>query len=394
MRWPEARALKDAAAVFLSTSAAWFIGTVSWGSGGLPALALAPAVVPLWAAQPDRLRAWMVMFGYYLAAGRGLPSGAANFFGSQVPIGQPIAMWVLASALLAAAWAIAWGRAGHVWRVPMALAITIVPPLGIIGWTNPVTAAGVYFPGLGWAGLAIMAGLMAAFCYRRSRLGAVLILSLAGMLAAEREPPNAPGWIKAQQTRFGGSGHGGRDFVLDYEANVKMIGRARASVATIQLYPEGVAGQWGSTTQDLWAPALQELAAQGRSVLLGVEVPAEGTQRYRNALVLAGSESGMFTQRVPVPVSMWRPWADDGAESDLFGDGIGMLHGQRVAVLICYEQGIVWPMLISQASRPSLLIGASNTYWAKGTSIPSIQTASMTAWSYLFGTPLVMAFNN
>lgn len=390
MRRLEQLTRSDAATAGFAAGIGWLIGAVSWCGVGA-ALVLAPAIVPLWACQPNRARAWVVVLGYYMAAGKGLPVGAAQFYGMHTSIIAPIAMWVVASGLLAGAWALLWGRSGFVWRVPAALVVTIVPPLGIIGWTNPITAAGVYFPGLAWLGLGAMVLFMAALCYPSLRVLAYLLVILAN---SPVDPPTAPNWIAAHQTLFGGAGASRRDFMRDYEANMFMIDQVRDSPAIYQLYPESVAGLWSDATQELWAPVLEDLAQQGRSVLLGAEVPVEGSAQYRNALVMAGSETGLFVQRVPVPISMWRPWADDGAIADLWGDGIGEINGTRVAVFICHEQGIVWPMLLSQVARPALLIGAANTYWANGTSIQAIQAASMTSWSALFGTPLVMAFNH
>ena len=90
---------------------------------------------------------------------------------------------------------------------------------------------------------------------------------------------------------------------------------------------------------------------------------------------------------------MWRPWSDSGTVADLGGDGIGLIQGQRVAVLICYEQLLTWPMLLSLAGRPQLMIGVANDYWAADTSIPPIQRTTLQAWSRLFGLPLVIAVN-
>ena len=45
----------------------------------------------------------------------------------------------------------------YLWRAPLALLATIVPPLGIIGLASPLTAAGYLFPGTAWVGLAAVA---------------------------------------------------------------------------------------------------------------------------------------------------------------------------------------------------------------------------------------------
>ena len=56
-------------------------------------------------------------------------------------------------------WTVAWTDrpAKYVWRVPLAFVATTIPPLGIIGFISPLTAAGYLFPSTSWAGLAAVA---------------------------------------------------------------------------------------------------------------------------------------------------------------------------------------------------------------------------------------------
>lgn len=366
------------------------VGLVSWGPH-LAGLLVAPVVVLAWARQPTRLQAWLLVLAYYLAAARGLPSGAARFYGPDAPAVFSVALWLGASLALAAPWALLWGRAGWWWRLPACLVLCILPPVGIVGWANPLTAAAVFFPGAGWSGLAAMLLGLVALCHapQRSALG----LALLAALAVHAEPPPAPPWISAENTAYGGSGAAGRDYLRDYAANVDLVRRAGRARSRVVVYPETVAGRWTSATADLWAVTADRLAEQGRTVLVGAEVPIEGGSQTRNALAYVGAEHGALYQRVPVPFSMWKPWTDAGTIADPFGDGIGQLHGRRVASFICYEQLLVWPMLLSLAASPDLLIGAANDYWAASTSIPAIQTMTLRAWSQLFGVPLVAAVN-
>ena len=179
----------------------------------------------------------------------------------------------------------------------------------------------------------------------------------------------------------------------DYAANQSMIELAVNSKTPFILFPETVAGLWTPATAELWDDAAAHMRATGRTALIGAEVPIEGSAKTRNALVLVGQSSGELVQRIPVPVSMWKPWSDEGTEANLFGDGIGQVNGRRVAILVCYEQLLVWPMLLSQASRPEIIIGAANDYWAAETSIPDIQITTLRAWTRLFNVPLVAAVN-
>lgn len=86
----------------------------------------------------------------------------------------------------------------------------------------------------------------------------------------------------------------------------------------------------------------------------------------------AGADAAPMVQRVPVPIGMWRPWAAEGLDANLWGRGLAELRGVRVAYAICYEQLLVWPMVTSLAQRPAVLVGAANDWWARDTSIPRI----------------------
>lgn len=367
------------------------IGAAAWGSS-FAALALAPLVVLVWATRTTRLTAWLVMLAYYLAAARGLPFGAARFFGSDTPAIFSALLWFGASLALSAPWACLWARQGYYWRVPLALVLCTVPPVGLVGWANPATAAGVFFPALGWPGLIAMVAALAALCYWPRRIGAILtVAALAGAMISSS--PAAPSWIQAHQTTYGGSGEAGRDYMRDYAANQSMIELAISSKAPFVLFPETVAGLWTSATAELWNDAAAHLRTTGRTALIGAEVPIEGSAKTRNALVFVGQYSGEMVQRIPVPVSMWKPWSNEGTEANLFGDGIGQVNGKRAAVLVCYEQLLVWPMLLSQAAGPEIVIGAANDYWAAETSIPGIQTTTLRAWARLFNVPLIAAVN-
>ncbi len=385
-----ARVERFCAPTWVATLVAVIIGAASWGTD-LPMLAVAPLVVALWSTRNTRLSAWLVMLAYYLAAARGLPFGAARFFGHDTPAIFSVLLWFGASLALSAPWACLWARQGYYWRVTLALVLCTVPPVGLVGWANPVVAAGVFFPSLGWFGLAAMVAALAALCYWPVRVGmALTVVALAGTSV---NAPAAPEWIQAHQTTYGGSGGAGRDFMRDYAANQSMIELAVSSKAPFVLFPETVAGLWTPATAELWDDAAAQLRSTGRTAIVGAEVPIEGTGRTRNALVFIGHQSGELVQRIPVPVSMWKPWADAGTEADLFGDGIGQVNDKRAAVLVCYEQLLVWSMLLSQAARPEIVIGAANDYWAAQTSIPGIQTMTLRAWSRLFSVPLVVAVN-
>jgi apolipoprotein N-acyltransferase len=108
---------------------------------------------------------------------------------------------------------------------------------------------------------------------------------------------------------------------------------------------------------------------------------------------MRGIQTGVFLQRVPVPVSVWKPFSHGGAPLHLAGPAVLDIAGQRAAVLICYEQVIPWTALTAALARPTVFVGMSNDYWATGTTIPQWQRLCLRSWSRLLGVPYLLAVN-
>jgi apolipoprotein N-acyltransferase len=219
----------------------------------------------------------------------------------------------------------------------------------------------------------------------------VLVLaSLAGAHPLSRAPVN---WF-GRDTHYGPAASGSAEALTRFFVLQELIDQARyVPVGSITLYPELLVGDWRQATDQLWRQRAEELAARNATLVIGAQVPlADG--RYDNALVTVGAQGGQqLIQRLPVPISMWRPFLNSGARAHLTMTGVYALRGKRVAVLICYEQLLVWPVLVSMAFSPDLILAASNAWWARETSIPGIQKTALRAWSRLFNIPVVSAFN-
>ena len=119
----------------------------------------------------------------------------------------------------------------------------------------------------------------------------------------------------------------------------------------------------------------------------------ERSYSYQNAAIIRGAQSAVFLQRVPVPISVWKPLSHGGARLHLAGPPVVELASQRAAMLICYEQVIPWTALTAAAARPTLFVGMSNDHWAAGTTIPQWQALCLRAWSRLFDVPYLLAMN-
>lgn len=399
--WPSVtlKALSATQLVFQS-GLAFLLGCMSWGQAPC-VLTFLPLVTLLWARSGSRRSAFLVMASYYLGASRGLLGGASVFF--QDPDGMRswwsgAVIWIAPNALLAAVWASAWGPQSRAWRALAALAIVSAPPIGVVGWANPLTSAGDLFPGLGWLGLCLTLALTCSIASAPSwRVLAALGIAMAAAGAAKCigvADVTSTAWM-AIDTKLGkGADEGGDGFDQMQRLQREVESAAgRAPVGAILVLPELVAGDW-SVDRTWWSPIDRILKKRGQTVVVGAHVADVGSRKSVNALFTIGAAASVvMPDRVPVPVSMWRPWSAEGTRADWFAPGVGRVGTTRVGHLVCYEQLLIWPALVSAAGSPDVLVGAANDWWARGTSVPVIQRQAVAAWGRLFGLPVVFASN-
>jgi len=63
------------------------------------------------------------------------------------------------------------------------------------------------------------------------------------------------------------------------------------------------------------------------------------------------------------------------------------------AILICYEQLLVWPFIQSRLAGADTYVGIANHWWFADTTVPLIEEHSLIAWSRLFGAKLESSIN-
>ena len=184
-------------------------------STGRPIGMMAAAGMPLACLAPGtRKTSFHSAFAYYVGALWPMIPGLEAYWKSELLI--PFVLWILSAILLSVPWAIAWTSA-HVhclWRAPLALLATIIPPLGIVGLASPLTGAGYLFPGTSWLGLAVVAlvpGVALSTQILQLRHRVVVLFSIIGVCAAlsvgavklhSHDVKLPPGWI-AVNTHFG-----------------------------------------------------------------------------------------------------------------------------------------------------------------------------------------------
>ncbi len=326
--------------------------------------------------QPTRTRAAAAAFTYFAAASAPIP---------WITDGPAIGIGILltASAILTLPWVALWHSAPsqRFWRIPVALLISAIPPIGIINWASPLTAAGLLFPGTALAGLATTAVAEAYWpVYPKTVAVGILAANLLYM------PPAQPPTIQAINTAES------PDAFQKNESARLAIHNVNSNLTIL---PEGAVRRWTEATETFWKETIDNLKATNRIALIGAGLPIPNSDEFHNSVITIGaSQTGRFDQRIPIPIGMWKPFGPaGGVPLNLTGPGTLNLGEQRLAILICYEQLLVWPMLHSALEKPTLIVGISNAAWTKHTYIPAAQEACLQAWSRLFGIPYVSAIN-
>ena len=376
-------------------------GAIAW-SGHLAAIPLSLVAPLLIHHAKSRTHAYASMLCYYAAASWPLIPGARAFFGVQ---GTPLIGFVLclaAAALLALPWGLLFtrGRRKAALSILMCVLLTAIPPLGIIGWASPLLSAGVLFPGSRWFGVALIIVFLSIFGCKPALSLVCLTLCALVFHFQYTQPQLPPGW-EAVNTNYGGAGQGEPDFATEYNTQQSIQTIILESHAVVLLFPEHLVALWNEAADAFWENTLTAAAAQHRTVLIGAGINLPATSRnhfeqesYLNVLLARGEENGaLYQERIPIPIAMWKPFDDDGVPLKLFAHGTIRIHNQNAAVLICYEQVLVWPFLSCALQHPTILLTTSNDYWAKDTRIPAIQQSSAASWARLFRLPVLSATN-
>ncbi|MBL4603399.1 MAG: hypothetical protein JKY84_11685 [Emcibacteraceae bacterium] len=274
--------------------------------------------------------------------------------------------------------------------------IAILPPFGTLAAPNPYMAAGYLLPGTGILGLILVASIIILPFQLK---GLSMKMFLCGLIATSLmsniiydEAPSPTGWV-GLKTSFKD-----QNTNLTQERNKRTLALIAQITSELDngnkviIAPESV---FGLRTLGL-EPQLKLIEARARRndaiVLIGIIEEISGTRE--NTLLILGAEPDQYNARQPVPFVMWNPWKGSGFNSHWFNSGIHNIAGKRTAILICWEEWVPWPMLLSSFQYPEVIVSASNHGWTmNGEYMWNKQTVSAKAISNLYGLPIVNAAN-
>lgn len=384
------------------------IGLIGW-NGNLAGMIALPLVFILWNVARSRTEVFCMMLAYYMAADRGLFDGAAVYFmdpylqNRSLPTG--LFFWTVPSTILAGTWALLWGRENRPLRMSATLLVLILPPVGIIGWGNPLTAAGALFPAAELTGLVLTVWLSILLAtieptakikwnFQTYVIGTLLGFSVFLNLVFQPVKPDPH--IDAVSTHFDMARMDGDD---QFDRMNDLLALAEASVLSasphsLVIFPELVGGDW-DVTGYFWQRIDQQARKQNVSVLVGAHrLATAGSKASFNSVFGVGNAAGIEVRgRMSMPYTLWNPFREDSVIADFKSSGTAQLEGKKTAFLVCYEHIIMWPVMLSMLDNPERLIGVANVWWAKNTSIPEIQQQILRSWGRLLNIPTAYAGN-
>ena len=334
----------------------------------------------------QRALLFSILLGYYLFSSRGLLFGTANYFESNY---IAIMIWLTAALISSSLWILIWSplKKKRLFIFPILLILLILPPIGFISWVNPIISSAILFPKLGFLGILLYILSIYILVIPSSRkiylmkfiigtlLISIIVLSHHSVKSVNNQialhPINSHLIYKNKAI----------DFMGDYRRQNKLLSIVNTSPYKTILLHENALGNFNQNNMMIWRNM-----DKNKTVLAGATIINKRVGGYDNVLmgITYNSYRTIYKQRVPVPISMWKPWDEQGANAYLFQTPIIEYKGTRVGVFICYEQLLTYTYLHTMLYDPKYIIGLSNLWWVKDKSIWKIQLRSMKLWGLLF----------
>jgi hypothetical protein len=373
-------------------AAAALIGFLGWS--GVARLNWISLLYPfLYLQSRSRLEALSAVL-YYAGATWSVIPGAAVFFGTNASFALPFLLFLCCIALGSFPWVLLYDRRMIEMSAIAALAVLALPPLSFVTVAHPLVSVGQWFPATRWFG--IFLPLLAILLYRWFGPRYITGVLLASFMVTHVSwiPPTPDPHVAAIDTHFGGTAFVPRSPFVLYQQERLIQSEALKHPYSIVLFPETAVPAWSRMTDAHWRDTFRALEQQHTTLLLGTTVPVPATDGSRNILLARGfGPHFAYVQRIPVPLAMWHFGGKDGFPLMLRYPPTIRVLNQHAAVLMCYEQLLVWPAVQSLALDPDMLLAPSNDYWASKTPIPAIQHEAARNWADLWDIPLYEARN-
>lgn len=343
---------------------------------------------------PIRVYLFLFVFSYYFVGFRGLVDSIAFFYHSYV---LAITLFLLIVLLNTLVYVLIWSKDffKRIYLLAIVIIILSFPPIGFVSAGNPLIGAGIIFPGFGLLGFVlyivfviVISSLIVFINYKKTF---VIILSLAALFHIYYWQPRTVHNSMFQTT----SNHiyySPRRIKINTKRTIArdLTQKSNEFIHNKILFYENVIGKF--TKDDLY---MWNALDSDKSIYIGAHI-YHTKQLYDNVLLKINHDdySILYKQRIPFPLSMWKPFLNKGAKLNLLSNPIIIDDKERLGIFICYEQTLIFPYLQTMLYSPTALIGASNLWWSRDDSFYNYQIIMMKTMSELMGVPLYYSYND
>ncbi len=316
---------------------------------------------------------------YFLVSSHGLIIGIYQFTENNIYIALTI--WLASSFVLATPFILICKLKSI--GLVIALALITFPPLGDIGWANPLTASGVIFSGLGYIGIALTI-ILIVILYIKPK---ILFLFLPIILLNNFNIPENKS-IKGIDTLFGNKVSNDINFVNDYHVQSKIFKLITKNEKDFLVFPESAGGMWNEAARTRFESFMKH---QKKTIFIGVDIWKKKECKASILLLDKNRNKIIYSARRPVPNFLWLLAGRICNSSK--NSGVFAYQEKIFGALICYESVITWPVLQTHLYHPENVIVICNLWWANNTNIEAIMRMKLTAWSLLFRVPYIISIN-
>jgi len=367
-----------------------FIGYTSWNLS-LSMVALSSLVFAGYFFIENRIKLFLFIFSYRLIASYGILFGLVD--SDVVGYISSCLLWIFTAFLTTIPFVLLYSHTliKKIFLFPIALILTIIPPIGIVDGVDPISAAGLFFPGYGYLGLVyyilsieLISTILTLYIDKISYrwVLSIVILSIS-IYFNTSQIKIYQGELYAYNTFYKHTSK------YTQKQLVKQINHINNNQI---LLAENILGKFTSKDMNIW-----HNLHHNKTVYAGAHIYPKNSNCYHNVILKINKNNykTLYIQRVPVPIAMWKPYSNNSACMSLKpAQPIKLDNNSTKAVfLICYEIYIPYIYLSSNLDKSNTLIAVANLWWSHTPSIQKIQHYTLKLWSKLFDLPYILSIN-
>lgn len=365
------------------------------------------ALLPIiWLRFSNRWIAALFILSYYLVSSwEVIPDFYHYEYGQWLPLLKGAAVWFVMNVVPVIPWVIFFPRKRTTQQILISLFLLLVvltiPPFGALFPSDPLTAAGLIYPGMSWSGLifcALFIMSMAVFLYSNHYKKISLLLCAALLCVSAYSQIYSIQSKKIPQNWA----------AITTDANlvgfnsylIHLVKEQINKDKKVIILPENSI-DIRSLNKPKWKSLIQLLSVKKATLIAGsYEIsPSALTLRqgfdakHREGFVIIyDGKIQFYNSHQPLPIISWLPVGYGNVKAYWHERNVYDVGGTKVGIFICYEDFLPWMIVMAMRDDPEVLISVANHWWNQPTATQK-QSLIFQLWGRLMGVPVLMADN-